>query len=309
MGDLGTLLDLTFVFAAVLLIGSMSGYLSEKVGVINIGIDGMMCIGALMFGIYSAPLLKISSLGWWSIFIPLILSMLTTMIMGALHGFACITLKANHIVSGTAINLLGLALATFLNQPIANLLSDGTATKLVSGYGQILPVAASLYGSSIIIFIAAILIAVILYVVMHQTKVGLRFRAVGENPNAVDSQGINVYKYQWAGVMLSSAFAGLAGALFLFKINTFAGNDQSLGYLALAILIAGAWKLPWMVVFTIVFALFTACANTSTLTALNVPQEVTFAIPYIVTIVILCFSSKNVSPPANSGIPFEKSMR
>lgn len=309
MGDLGTLLNLILMFGAIFMMASLSGFLSEKAGVVNIGIDGMMCFGALMFGIYSAPIIGISGLGSWSIIIPLLLTMATCMIMGCMHAYACINLKANHIIVGTAINILGLALAGFLNNPIAALLTNGTQTRIQSGYSPFLSMGNSLYGSSIIVFVVALIIMAVVYIIFTKTKVGLRYQAVGENPNAVDAQGISVFKYQWIAVLLSSAFAGLAGALFLFNVSTFGGSVQSTGYLGLAILIAGAWKLPWMMVFGMVFATFMAVASTTTFASLGIAQEITYIIPYVVTLVILIFSSKYVLPPAHSGIPFEKTMR
>jgi simple sugar transport system permease protein len=239
MVDLGLLFNFFFMFGAILLAGALSGYLSERVGIVNIGIDGMMCMGAIFFGIYSAPLLKMSNVGPGMLVFPLIFTMISTMIMGLLHAFATIKLRANHIISGTAINMIGLALATFLNNPLARLL-DGGATRLISGFGSYGYLGGGIYLSSITMFILVAIIAVAIYVFMHYTKTGLRYRTVGENPNAVDAQGISVIKYQWIGVLLSSALAGLAGAIFLFNVQTFGGNTAGLGFLALAIMVAGA---------------------------------------------------------------------
>ncbi len=121
--------------------------------------------------------------------------MICTMIMGAMHAFVCINLKADHTIAGTAINLVGLALATFLNTPLAKLLSPGESY-LMCKYNSCLPIGPSLFGSSLIIFLVIVAIAVAIFFVVNKTKVGLRFRAVGENPNAVDAQGISVFKYQ-----------------------------------------------------------------------------------------------------------------
>ncbi len=104
--------------------------------------------------------------------------------------------------------------------------------------------------------------------------------------------------------------AGLAGGIFLFKTQTFNGDVQSMGYLSLAILITGGWRIPKITVFAIVFSLFNAAATTTTFTQLGIPQLVVFAVPYIITLVVLLFSGrKNLAPPAHSGIPFEKGAR
>lgn len=310
MGDLGTLLDLTLLFTAILLAGAISGYLSERAGVVNLGIDGMMCMGALFFGIYSSTAFWGGTPPFATIIIALILTMISTMIMGAMHAFVCINLKADHTIAGTAINLVGLALASFLNQPLARVLYPGQSfSKIMCQYNSCLPISSSLYGSSIIIFGVIVVIAIAIWLIVNKTKVGLRYKAVGENPNAVDTQGISVFKYQWLAVLLSSAMAGLAGGLFLFRVTAFNGDVQSMGYLSLAILITGGWQIPKMSVFAIVFAIFTAAANTTTLTQIGVPQLVVFAVPYIITLVVLLFSSRKILAPAHSGIPFEKGMR
>jgi simple sugar transport system permease protein len=195
MLDIGILSNYFFMFAAILLAGALSGYLSERVGIVNIGIDGMMCIGALFFAIYSSPVLGMSNLGFGMIVIPLILTMISTMLVGAMHAFATIKLKANHIISGTAINMIGLALATFLNTALANSLYDG-GTKLESGFPSFGFLGNGLYASSIIMLAVILILAGVTFIFMRYTKIGLRYNAVGENPNAVDAQGISVIKYQ-----------------------------------------------------------------------------------------------------------------
>lgn len=310
MGDLGSLLDLTFLFTAILLAGALSGYLSERAGIVNLGIDGMMCVGALFFGVFSSTAFWGGVPHFATIIIALLLTMICTMVMGAMHAFVCIHLKADHTIAGTAINLVGLALSTFLNPTLARYLYPGQAnSRIMCQYNSCLPMGNSLFGSSLIIFLVVIALTVAIYFVVNKTRVGLRFKAVGENPNAVDAQGISVYKYQWIAVLLSSAMAGLAGGLFLFKVTAFNGDVQSMGYLSLAILITGGWKVPKMAVFAIVFAIFNAAAGTTTLTQLGIPQLVVFSIPYIITLVILLFSGRKNLPPAHSGIPFEKGAR
>lgn len=310
MGDLGSLLDLSFLFTAILLAGAISGYLSERAGIVNLGIDGMMCMGALFFGIFSSTAFWGGVPPFATIIVAFLLTMICTMIMGVMHAFVCIKLKADHTIAGTAINLVGLALATFLNPTLAKFLYPGTAnTRIMCQYNSCLPIGPSLFGSSLIIFLVILAIAIAIFFVVNKTKVGLRFRAVGENPNAVDAQGISVIKYQWVAVLLSSAMAGLAGGIFLFKVTAFNGDVQSMGYLSLAILITGGWRIPKITVFAIVFALFNAAAGTTTFTQLGIPQLVVFSVPYIITLIVLLFSGRKSLAPAHSGIPFEKGAR
>ena len=309
-GDLATLLDSTLLFGIILLIGSISGYMSEKVGIVNIGIDGMMCMGALFFGIFSSDAVGLANLGFGAIFIAFVLTMIATTFIGAMHAFVCINLKTNHIISGTAINLVGAALAAFLNEPLANSLFPGRGfSRINCGFQPTWHIANGLQGSSVLIFAIGILICVAIWVIMSKTKIGLRYRAVGENPNAVDTQGISVFKYQWIGVLISGALAGLAGAIYLFRINAFTGSVQSMGYLALAILITGGWKIPWIGVFSLIFAVLNAGANSSTFTRIGLDPSFVFSLPYIITLGVLLFSSKSIFPPAHSGIPFSKEKR
>ncbi|GHU33051.1 hypothetical protein FACS1894166_07660 [Bacilli bacterium] len=190
----GIIFNYTLMFVAILLVASLAGYLSEHVGIVNIGIDGMMCFGAVFFAIFSAPMFKMSNVGPGMFIFPLIMTMALTSITGVMHAFASIKLKANHIISGTVINLIGVAFAAFVNAPLGNVFYG--QTRLASGFNDFLYLGNSIYGSSIIMCLLAVIIAVVIFIFMHYTRVGLRYRAVGENPNAVDAQGINVTKYQ-----------------------------------------------------------------------------------------------------------------
>lgn len=125
----------------------------------------------------------------------LLLAMICTMITGVMHAYATINLKANHVISGTAINLIGLAFATFVNTPLGASLCNG-ASCLTTTFTDFAYVGNSVYGSSIIIFAIALIIALVIFIIVNHTKLGLRYRAVGENPYAVDALGISVAKYQ-----------------------------------------------------------------------------------------------------------------
>lgn len=307
MGSVGIILNYALLYGAILLIGALSAYLCERVGIINIGIDGMMCFGAVFYGIFSSPKLGLVNMGDFGIVFAILLTMIATMIVGAMHAYATINLKSNHVISGAAINLIGLAFAAFINAPLGQTLY-GTS-RLESGFNDFLFIGNSIYGSSIIMFCLAILVAIVIYVVINKTKVGLRCIAIGENPGSVDSQGINVICYQWVVVLLSAALAGFAGGLFLFNIKIFQGNTQGLGYLALAILIIGAWKAEWIIVASIVFALFTSLSMSNILTNIGFPKELAYSMPYIITTIMLVFFSKWVRPPEHDGIPYDKNDR
>ena len=304
----GIILNYALLYGAVLLLGAISGYLSERAGIVNIGIDGMMCFGVVFFGIFSSPLIGITNMGASGIIFALLFTMIATMITGAMHAFVCINLKANHVISGTAINLIGVAFCTFVNNKFGNIFYDGSS-KLLSGFDDFLYVGNSLYGSSIIVFIAALVLVAIIWVIVTKTRVGLRYRAVGENPFAVDAQSISVTKYQWVAVLLSSAVAGLAGGIFLFNIKQSQGNTQGLGYLALAIMIVGAWKIEWITITSIVFSLFMSLCMSNVLTNVGFARELAYTLPYLITFAALIFFARWVRAPEYDGIPFDRNLR
>ncbi len=311
MSMCGTLLNYSLLFGSILMIGALSGFLSEKAGIVNIGIDGMMCFGAVFYSIFSSPVLGFGTdgpMGNFGMIFSLLLTMVATSLIGVLHAYATINLKSNHVISGTAINLIGIAFATFVNPTLASSLYNGVS-RLESGYHDFLYIGGSIYGSSIMIFTITIMIMLGVFFFTKYTKTGLRYRAVGENPFAVAAQGISVFKYQWIAVILSAAFAGLAGGLFLFNVNNFPGNTQGIGYLALAIMIVGAWRIDWIIIASIVFAMFTALSLTNILTNVGIARELALAIPYIINLFVLLFFSKWVRAPEHDGIPFEYSKR
>lgn len=304
MGSSGIILNYAFLYSAILLFGALSAYLSERVGIINLGVDGMMCFGAVAFSIFSSKALGFVNMGPSGIIFAILFSGVLTMIMGVMHAYATINLKANHVISGVAINLIGASLAAFLNTPLGNLLFH--TSKLNSGFNDFLYLGGSIYGSSIIIFVFALIVAFGLLFFMNKTRTGLRYCAIGENPYALDAQGVNVIKYQWIAVLLSSVFAGIAGGLFMFNIKQFPGSCQALGYLALGILIIGAWKVEWIILSTLIFALFTSLGLSSVLTNLGIPREVSCAVPYVVTVFALLFFFKRSRMPEHDGKPFYK---
>ena len=306
--DFPYVINLTFLFASVLMLGSLSGYFSERVGIANIGINGQMIFGALMFCIFSE--IFYSRLGNESFVLPMLFAMVLTLLMSSLFGFLTITLKANQIVAGTAINLLGAGLGTFLTEPLGQLISNGVHTKLQSEYLGIDGLnGSSFYLTTLLIFIAVIIILIGLLFMMKYTPFGLRLRAIGNNPNAVDAQGINVIKYQWVAVSLSGLLAGLAGALYMYNLGgQFLGNVSGYGFLSLAILIAGSWRIPLLIIISIGFAFLTKVFEQLTISN-NVPRDVSYIIPYAITLVgMIAFSRWNVGPK-NIGIPFDKTKR
>ena len=306
--QMGNIINLAMLFAIVLVLGAMSGYFAERVGIANISIEGQMVFSALMFSIFAEVFY--SRLGNASFALPMVLAMICTLAMSSLFAFLTIHLKANQIVAGTAINMLGAGLATFLTEPLGPVLSNGAHTKLQSDYLGIDQFGDSgIFLTTILLFVAVLIIVGGLYVMMKYTPFGLRLRAIGNNPNAVDAQGISVIKYQWISLSISGLMAGLAGAIFMYNLGgAFAGNVSGYGFLALAILIAGSWRIPLLGIVALVFAFLTQLFKQLTITE-NIPKDVANIIPYAITLLgMVAFSKWNVAPK-NIGIPFDKTKR
>lgn len=300
------ILDGAMIFSTILMLGACSGYFSERVGIANISINGQMTFGAMIFTIFGELLFP--KLGHESFILPLILGGVFTVVCSSLFGFLTIKLKTNQIIAGTAINMLVAGLGTFLAEPLGPILSNNTHPILTSSYLPIqqLGTNSGFYLSTLLIFIFVVLIVVGLFLMIQYTPFGLRIRAIGNNPNAVDAQGINVIKYQWIALTIGGVLAGLAGGLFMFsKPSVFQGDVSGFGFLALAILIAGSWRIPFLVLVSILFALISKAFESVN----SINKDVAKILPYAITLLgMIAFSKWNVAPK-NIGIPFDKTKR
>lgn len=298
------LIGVTLMYSTPLVFGALGGVLSERSGVINIGIEGMMTIGAFAgaaVGYYSGnPWLGILCAG------------LSGGIFALLHAVAAVTFKAVQTVSGVAINLLGPAWAVFLcriafdgatmSYPVENKLPK------IMGTG-VRGVLANLNVD--VMVVAALLCAIVMWFVFYRTKWGLRILAVGENPAAADTLGINVYKVRYICVILSGILAGVGGATVTlgivaqFSQTSIAGQ----GFIGLAAVIFGKWKPQGAYKACLVFGFAQALTVVLGGGALAVPSEILAMLPYALTILILIlFVGKSVAPKAN-GVAYEKGRR
>lgn len=295
--------DSSLIFV-VLVLGALAGLVSERAGVVNIGIEGMMTIGALAFALFGKNVG--SQWGNWSQIIALLVAGLAGMAIASFHAFASVTLKADQIISGVAINILAAAIAIFVvqspgNNGVISLTNIYTLPKV--GAGKFF----NLY------LFLTIFILIGMAVVLKHTKWGLRHIATGENPNAVDAAGISVIKRRYVAVLLSGFLAGLAGGVFpMYASETFRGVVNGNGFIALAILIFGQWRVPLI---TIGAALFAIVETTGAWIPFlpHISGWVTNnadlwnILPFVTSLLVLIFTSKWSKTPKALGIPFNKS--
>ena len=307
----------TMFFMIPLMIVALGGLFSEKSGVINIALDGMMIMGAFV-GILFISMFQNVLPGQPVLIIALFLSAGTGMLISLLHAYASINLKANQIISGVAIVMFSGAFAVYVSRLVTGdqnvRFTNQFRIDSVPLLGNI-PVIGPLFfqNTYITTFLGFIILAVSAFV-LYKTKFGLRLRACGEHPQAADSVGVSVAKMRYSGVLISGALAGLGGLIYIIPISAFfSGTVSGYGFLALAVLIFGGWK-PLRIMFAaFFFGLMNAIAASSSaidvLQALEIPAHFYRMAPYVATLVVLAFTSKNTMAPRAAGQPYDKGGR
>lgn len=302
------LIQYTLYSAVPLMIVALGGMFTERSGVVNIALEGLMIIGAF-FGIV---FLNIIDGGDSLHHLHLAFGFLAAGVAGALfsliHAYAAISLKANQIVSATAINLFAPALVILLARMI-----NGTISKDINFTKTNYIITIFGINTNIGLFVG-IIILIVSYLVLYKTKFGLRLRACGEHPQAVDSVGINVYKMRYFGVIISGFLAGLGGMVLIISTSTaFSGTVTGYGFLALAVLIFGQWKPLKITVAALIFGLFNTIGSSydsfDILLKLGIKGEFYALLPYLVTIIVLIIYSKNSQAPRASGEPYDPGKR
>ena len=307
--------------AVPLLLVALGGMFSERSGVINIGLEGIMLFGAF-FGCLTVYGIQRSGMGPQTI---LIIAMLASAIAGIIFSmllsFAAVNMKADQTITGTALNMLVPAIVLLFSKMKFN--SDGITTDVnfyiqqVPGLSSI-PVLGDLFFKKtyITVYIGFLFLA-IATIVFYKTKFGLRLRACGEHPQAADSVGINVYVMRHAGVALSGFLGGIGG--FFYSVGVMDGNANGhtgvagFGFLALAVMIFGQWK-PLKIMFAALFFAFLRILAYSValipfLHNLNINQTYFKMLPYVATMIVLIFTSQKSRAPKAEGIPYDKGRR
>ena len=329
----------TLIYAIPLMVVALAGIFAERSGIINLALEGIMIFGAFI-GVLFVRMMQ--AMGWFEAAKAadnwvalqgyLLLAMLVAAILGAvfslLLAFAAINLRADQTIGGTALNMLAPALVLFLVRLIAKqnqllLLKGDSASwfmikKTMLGFDRTAELnffqetfLNKVYLSNYVCVLVFIILAIILY----KTRFGLRLRACGEHPQAADSVGINVYRMRYAGVLISGFLGGVGGLAYVIpSVQTwnFEVGVAGTGFLALAVMIFGQWKPFNIFGAAMFFAVFKSLANiadSTVLAQLGWSSNIYNMMPFIASMVILAFTSKNSQAPKAEGIPYDKGSR
>lgn len=301
-------------FTIPLLITSLGGLYSERSGVVNIGLEGLMLVGLFTAALVISSLEK--TYPGKAIWIGIAAAMLAGAIFALLHAFACITLHADQIISGIAINMTASALTVYLARGITGSgniqIILGLPRKDIPYLSEIPLIGKMFFTNTYATTWLVLFILLASWFLLYKMVFGLRLRACGEHPHAADAAGINVYLIRYIAVMISGACAGLGGAVILVTYSgEFNGSVAGLGFLALAALIFGQWKPLGILAATFFFGFASTVANVSQVVPLlaNIPPILLKTFPYIFTLIALIFSAKSSQAPKAAGEPYDKGKR
>ncbi|HLV36903.1 MAG TPA: ABC transporter permease [Spirillospora sp.] len=296
--------------ATPIVIGALAGIWCERSGVVNIAIEGMMLTGAA-FGFIAYSLLVPPMASGQALLIGVIVAVLAGGVMATLHAWLSITFKTDQIVSGTVINILAVGLTSFMRREVLLTAQDaGRETIQVVPIPLLrdIPIAGELFFNGKPIFYMMFVLLILTHVMLFYTRWGLRTRAVGENPHAADTLGINVIRTRWINVLIGGMIAGLAGAwLTLETTGTFDDNmTAGRGFIALAAMIFGKWLPFGAFGGGLLFGFSSALETRFQILGVTLPPQFLQMTPYIVTIVVLAGLVGRSRAPAADGVPYEK---
>ena len=340
------LIQQTLLYAVPLMIVALAGVFAERSGIINLALEGIMIFGAFIGVLFVRNMQSVQAIAnayankqWLTLQGLELLAMLVAAALGALFSlllsFASINLKADQTIGGTALNLMAPALVLFLIRILANQNTLQMATGDAASWFMLKKSTFGIPKNQDIGFLGetflnkvylatyvCILLFIILSVILYKTRFGLRLRACGENPQAADSLGINVYKMRYAGTSISGALAGMGGFVYaLTTTNCTANGDVAgFGFLALAVMIFGNWTPLNIAGASLLFGLFKCIAAAYSsldlngdgvylLAQLGISSHLYRMLPYLVTLVVLAFTSKKSRAPKAEGIPYDKGTR
>ena len=311
------LLQYTLIFASVLMLVALGGCFAERSGVVNIGLEGIMVIGALG-GALVMKFLPVSVGAPVMVITTVLVAALFGMLFSLLLAVAAINYKADQTITGTAMNMLATAGATVAVKAMNTAASNGNdvSSDIVYTHAKDLFIVRLGQFEFNWFMLVAVICLVVAYIVLYKTRFGLRLRACGEHPQAADSVGINVYKMRYAGVLISGLLGGLGGIVYItagVSVWKFEYGVAGFGFLALAVMIFGAWHPLKIALAALLFGFFRALGNVYSglpvMAALKIPSVVYNMLPYIISLVVLAFTSKRSRAPKAEGIPYDKGTR
>ncbi len=309
----------TMFFAIPLLIVALGGMYSERGGVVNIALEGIMVMGAFL-GIFFINIMQSSqTLSGNLLFLSaILLAGFVGGVYSLLHAYSAVNMNADQVISGTALNMFAPAFAIYVARTVQEVqqvqFKNEFRIASVPVLSKIPFLGKLLFTNTYISTYIGIFILLISVFVLYKTKFGLRLRACGEHPGAADSVGINVYRMRYAGVFISGMLAGIGGLVFVIPTSTnFNADVAGYGFLALAVLIFGQWQPIRICLSAFFFGMAKTVAATYAivpfLANLGIPDYVYKMIPYIATLVLLSFTSKKSSAPKAAGQPYDKGAR
>ena len=311
------LLQYTLIFASVLMLVALGGCFAERSGVINIGLEGIMVIGALG-GALMLKFLPVTVGPLGMVLATVVVSALFGMLFSLFLAVAAINFKADQTITGTAMNMLATAGATVAVKAMNTALSHGSDVSSDIAYTHskdLLLVRLGNFEFNWYMLVAVICLAAA-YIALYKTRFGLRLRACGEHPQAADSVGISVAKMRYAGVLISGLLGGLGGIVYItagVSVWKFENGVAGFGFLAMAVMIFGGWHPLRIALASLLFGFCRALGNVYSgfdlLVALNIPSVVYNMLPYIISLVVLAFTSKKSQGPKAAGIPYDKGTR
>ncbi|AIO19173.1 Branched-chain amino acid transport system / permease component [Candidatus Izimaplasma bacterium HR1] len=297
---------------------AFAGLFSERSGVVNIALEGIMVFGAFIGILFMVKIQDAGMSGQLVYFLSIIVAGISGYLFSLIHAFASINMKANQVISGTALNLLAPAIALFFIKILfggEDIIFADQFLVQDAGFLTTIPVIGPiLFSKTYLSTFYAIALIIIASVVLYKTKFGLRMRACGEHPQAADAAGINVAKMRYAGVGISGFLAGIGGIIMIIPLTVaFTGTVSGYGFLALAVLISGQWKPGRIIIVAIFFGFMLNLSGAYTKIAIladaGLPDKVYSLIPFVMTLIVLAFTSRNSQAPKASGEPYDPGKR
>src|SRR5690625_147425 len=303
-------------FSAPLIFTALGGVFSERSGVVNIGLEGLMVMGAFVGIVFNITFSDV--FGGWTPWISILVAMVISALFSIIHAVASVSLRADQVVSGVAINFLALGLGVFLTKEWygkgqTDMVDVPFYTQNIPFLSDIPVVGPLLFKGIYLTSYLAIILAFVAWYVLYKTPFGLRLRAVGEHPMAADTNGINVYKMRYVAVIISGALGGLGGSVYALTIamNFSHATIVGQGFLSLAAVIFGKWHPLGAMGAALFFGLAQSFSvvGSSVPVLSNVPQVFLLIAPYVLTILALAgFIGRAEAPKAN-GEPYIKGSR